>query len=608
MYQSETLSAVRDAAQTLTREGKVLAMGNAEFPLAIFANTYQVDAEPTNTELPQTEVVAVEDHFDDVNQDSTPAVDDTREAIVNNLFTAITKVQFNTTNVIIPAIKAMHSHFANLQQAVRQPEYSVKPWRYLAPHDSVVLVNHINTRYSNVKPKQSYQSFVLAPITADEIIEIMTVNNPHLEQETVTEWALQVGSDKLLAVWNSLFQTPEVVPSELSYLSADNAPFNVDELLAAYFLCGSYTDNPVQVPGQSVDLEDWEHQLKLLHEMFGFYLMRAYVRRLEYREAGELILKNEAINPINTRRAVVIVNGDVFDPWIVSGGDFQAVLGAAIENTGITELKHIVANSDALIARWHEIYPLIKQSAIDFAERQCVNDIIRTFREIAMTDILKERHIPDLEVRLKDALRYLRRDDYCNPYKVFSTLVCKVYFPESTYIDYLDAIDAYGQDFPKATVRELATQAMISLMAIFLGKQIKVEEFEAEIIEAEADEFSNGNLLASAVVDSEEEAEVVEVETAEEPEVELEESETPEDESDFTDDPEEEDPYAELESDASESESDVEEEDKVEEDENDFGDEPEVDELKDDAIEAKDSDEEAEQDEAESEDDDTPLA
>lgn len=514
MYQSETMDAVRDAAETLTREGKVLTTGNPEFPLAVFADTYKVDDEPTNTALPEEEVVAIEEHFDAINQDSTPAEDDTRESIVANLHTAVAKVQFNTTNIIIPAIKAMHTQYASMQASSSEPEYAVRAWRYLAPHNSATLVNHINTRYTQVQPKDSYRSFHLETQSADAIVEMMAVNNPHLEQEEVTEWALQVGTERLEAVWTSIFGSQGVVvPAGLPYLTAQGAPFNVDDILVAYFLCGHYIDNPVANSG--VDIDEWEHTLKILHEMFGFYLARAYTRRADAREQGQMILTNDATNPIDTRRAVVICNGDVFDPWVLAGGDIQAVLGAAVENSGVTDVRHLDANSAKFIARWHAVYPMIKQAAIDYSDRQRVNNVINTFREVGKSELLKERYSPETEAKLIEALRYIRRDDYDNPYKVFSSLICRVYFPEATYLEYLDAIDQYGQDFPKATVRELATQAMISLVAIFQAKQIVTELFMPEINPdgpEEPGQFQDTGLLAMADSDGEgEEAETTDM-------------------------------------------------------------------------------------------------
>lgn len=585
MYQSETMDAVRDAAQILTREGKVLTIGNPEFPLAVFADTYKVDDVPTNSELPNEEMVAVEDHFDEINQESTPSEDDARTSISTNLAAAVAKVQFNTTNVIIPAISAMHQFYAGMQSAASQPEYQVKGWRYLAPHNNPVLVNHVNTRYTNVPPKDAYKSFNLENVSAEAIIEMMAVNNPHMEQEEITEWALQVGAERIEAVWNSLFSSGgHVIPTGLPYLAAQNAPFNVDEILAAYFICGHYIDNPVVVPNVSVDLDDWEHSMKLLHEMFGFYLGRAYARRADWREQGVMILKNEAINPIATRRAVVVVNGDVFDPWVVGGGDIQAILGAAVENTGVTDVKYIDAGAQRFVQRWHDIYPLIQQAAIDYSDRQRINNVITAFREVGRQEPLKALYTAETEQRLTESLRYIRRDDYDNPYKVFSTLVCRVYFPESTYLEYLDEIDQHGITYPKADIRELATQATLSLVAMFLAKQIKVESFipEIDIEGTSGGPINDSGLLAIADTETEDEISVDETEVGvdettldvdsdvtETDDVQVDSDVVPEDvasetevEEDFGDvADEEEDPYADIEAaDAGEeTEDDIEE-------------------------------------------------
>lgn len=641
MYQSETMDAVRDAAETLTREGKVLTTGNPEFPLAVFADTYKVDAEPTNSELPPEEVVAIEEHFDEMNQESTSSEDDQRESIVSNLYTAVAKVQFNTTNIIIPAIKAMHKQYAGMQSTASEPEYAVRAWRYLAPHNSASLVNHINQRYTTVQPKDSLRSYHLETQTADAIIEMMAVNNPHLDQEEITEWALQVGSERLEAVWTSIFGSGGVViPSGLTYLSAMSAPFNVDEILAAYFMCGHYIDNPVS--GVDASIDEWEHTMKVLHEMFGFYLTRAYTRRADQREQGLMILTNEAVNPIDTRRAVVVCNGDVYDPWIIAGGDIQTILGACVENTGITDARHLDANAPKFIARWHAIYPMIKQAAIDFSDRQCINNVIEAFREVARSELLKERYTEESEANLIEALRYIRRSDYENPYKVFSSLICRVYFPEATYLEYLDAIDQYGQDFPKASVRELATQAMITLVAIFQAKQIVTEMFTPEIDpegEPEVGQFHDSGLLALSgdeaeseavstdmttegedlgTIEGEEDASTVVEEGGFESEPELDESnvddivsedgdgteveEVEEAEDDFVSEEVEEDPYAELEA----GETEEEESTDTEESEDDFVAEEESEAAGEAEEESVEESEEGEA-EAEEEEDETPL-
>lgn len=479
---SESLNAVRDAAQILTREGKVLTFTSTEFPLAVFADSYNVDEPAKPVEMTDELAASVEDHFEEVNEDSIAPVDESREALIENTHLGLSKTLFTTNNIIIPAIKDMHSYYSGLQSQSAQPEYRVEPFIYNEIHNSPVLVNHVNTRYSRVRPLQEYKTFRLEPIGADQIIEAVAVNNPHLEQEEVTEWALQMGSTTVENVWLSLFGSGNVVSmNSLPYLQLVAAPFNIDELTLAYFLCGQYMENPVAVPGQDVGIDEWTVTMQLLHECFGFYLARAYALRAEQRETGVLILRNEASDPINTRRAVVIVNNDVSAPWLVAGGDIQAVLGAAIDNPGLVHLEAIEKGREGFIKRWLAMYPLIKQAAIDYADRRSRDDVVATFLHMGRTTALKDLPIEELNSRMLAALRLLSREDLRNPYKTFSTLIVEVYFPNSNYKLFLEAIDEYGQDFPGATLRELNTQAIITLTAIFLAKQIKVEGYVPDI-------------------------------------------------------------------------------------------------------------------------------
>lgn len=565
---AESLNVVRSAAQMLTRDGKVLTFANAEYPLAQFANSYNVDETPQDVEMTDELAVSVENHFEEVNQDTLPIEDDSRASLIQNIHMGLAKTLFTTNNVIIPAIKDMHSYFAGLQSRTRQPEYRVEPFIYSEIHNNPVLVNHVNTRYSAVRPLQEYKTYRLDTISADQIIENIAVNNPHLEQEEVTEWALQMGSEKIEAVWNSLFGSGgQLNMNALPFMTMQAAPFNVDEIALAYFLCGNYMHEPVKTPDEEVDVGTWENTMELLHECFGFYLGRAYELRLQMRERGELILRNEAMNPIETRRAVVIVNNDVSGPWLIAGGDIQAVLGAAVDNPGITLVEQIDKGAASYIKRWLTIYPLIKQAAIDYADRQTRNDVVTTFLTMAREGKIKDLPVDEVDMRMQSALRGLGRDDLKNAYKTFATLIVDVYFPDTNYKMFLEAIDEYGQDFPGATLRELNTQAIITLTAIFLAKQITVSNYTpiidpnavadtGGVLDATEEDIDEG--IVAVVIDEESAPEAPEL-VVDDTEVvdnisEVEETEfagvpeepVEEDTSDFTGAEEEEDPYADL--------------------------------------------------------------
>ena len=482
MFNPDTLDAVRDAAQTLTEQERVLTIPNAEFPLAVYADGFNCESEGNQVAMSDDLAVAVEDHFVEHNVEAPANVNEEREALIANMHTAIAKIQFNTQNVIIPAIKAMATDYASRQNVTGQADCDVSTFNYDPIHNDPRLVNHIQTRYARVRPLPEYRTFMLRPIDAAAIIEMVSVNNPHLDQEQVTEWALRIPSQRIESVWSELFgEARGITVSNLSFINPNEFPFNLDELTLAYFICGHYIENPQDVPGESVTVEEWEQTTRLLHEMLGFYIIRAYENRLEMRESNTLVLRYDAHRPIENRRVTVVLNGDVAESWLIKGGSVEALLGAAIDGGNVVLAQAIDARSDYYIKRWTATYPLIKQAAMDHAESRRRQDVIDTFLSKVSNGPLAEKQIGNVSEILSSAMRYVRGEDLDNPYSVFCNLICRTYYTEPMYKMYLDAIDEYGQHFPGAELAELNTQALISLIAIFQAQQIKVEAFNPDV-------------------------------------------------------------------------------------------------------------------------------
>ncbi|QEM41939.1 hypothetical protein [Pseudomonas phage vB_PaeM_PS119XW] len=482
MFNPETLDAVRDAAQAFTEQERVLTIPNPEFPLAVYADGFNCETEGNKVAMSDELAASVEAHFVESNVEAPENVNEEREAIISNMHTAIAKIQFNTQNVIIPAIKAMATDYASRQNVSSQADCDVSTFNYDPIHNDPRLVNHIQTRYAKVRPLPEYRTFMLRPVDAATIIEMVSINNPHLDQEQVTEWALKIPAQRVENVWSELFGTARgLTVSNLSFINPNAFPFNLDELTLAYFICGHYIENPQEVPGESVTSEEWEQTVRLLHEMLGFYIIRAYENRLEMRESNTLVLRYEAHRPVENRRVLVTLNGDVAESWLVKGGSVEALLGAAIDGGNVVHAQGIDARADHYIKRWTATYPLIKQAALDYAESRRRQDVIDTFLAHCGEGPLREMNIGNVRELLATAMRFVRREDLDNPYCVFSNLICRTYYTEPMYKLYLDTIDEYGQNFPGAELRELNTQALISLIAIFQAQQIKVETFNPDV-------------------------------------------------------------------------------------------------------------------------------
>lgn len=492
MYCKETHSAVVPSARQLTDENKVLTFINDELPLAVFADSIEVDGRPNQVAFSNDLASSVEDFIENANENVVEVVTDEQEALIENFQAALAKIQFNTQNIIRPAIDTMVTNYNQMDNTLSSPDISVTRFDYNEIHSDPRLTAHVSTRYVNLKPNPEYRTFILNPKPASEIIQLVSNGNPHLDQTQVQQWLLSIpnSGQAIEQVWDTLFGNSRVlVPANISFINGINFPFGVDQLALAYMICGHLMDNPENVIGESdVSIEVWELTLRYLHEMLGFYLNRAYVRRLTEKEAGLLILDADARNPVATRKVHVVLNGDVATPFLERGGDIQAILGAVVSSDD-RYIEQITQNNELYIKRWLEVYPLIKQAALDYASANIRNNIIKAFRNGVIETDLKDRYIENFETSLQYATSQLAYADYKNPFIAFAKLICHTYFTDSVYWDYLNSIDEYSHAYPEASARELATQSLITLAVVWAAKQIRVETFKPDVDEEATRKF-----------------------------------------------------------------------------------------------------------------------
>lgn len=474
--------ALKQAAQIYTAANKVLTVENPEYPLAVFADSFVTGQLGEDFDNQEALTASVEEHFESVNQEPGEVALDEREALIANVHAGISAISFKANNEIIPAIKQQVDAYISLQNKALEADIRVDPFVYNPIHSEPRLTEHLSSRYSSITPLREYNTFILEPISAAEIIEAVTINNPHLDQTLATEWALALPVADIDTVWNELFgRTRAVNLVELTFLNSRKHPFNIDKLALAYFLAGHLIDNPRTVPGYSVDLEEWERTTTLLHEVLGYYLLQAYLQRAQDLELGTLVYHYDSNDAIRNGRVVVTIDNDVADTWFRNGGRVEAILGVAISGGTLYMASDITEQSETLIAKWNTVYPLIRQSTCDKAELEKRNHAYSVFIDyyLARPNRFGEDHNALRDAATK-AIRKVTSKELENPYCVFSKLICEVMYPEGSFKDYLDEINYYGEAFPEASIRELSTQSLISLAALFLAKQITVTQVQTD--------------------------------------------------------------------------------------------------------------------------------
>lgn len=501
---SATVQSVKLIAQQLTESSQVLVVPNPEYPVAQFAQGYTPDQAPTNTEVTPEMTASVEEHFGEMNDETVVTEEEVGADLISLVSGALAKIQYNVNNILCPSVDDMVRDFNERQQASTSADVRADIFRYNPIHSEPRLTTHLQN-YANVNPQANYRTFILNPASAEEIIEMVSINNPHAEREQVTEWLLGVDPEVITGTYAALFgRNRSLAAGDLPFVVGTNAPFNVDALVLAYFICGHLSENPTDVIAESVTQEDWYHTMRMLHEMLGAYVLRAYTRRAEDQRNGVLILRSESSNAIENRRLVVHLNGDVEPQWKAQSGDLSAVLGSALETEGSQTIDRLKERQTYFIQKFQNVYPLIKQAAEDHAERSRRKDMIESFCTIAVQGTLGELQVPDLRERALQAIRGVRPEQLCNEFLAFSKLICEIYFPESTYWDYVCTMDRCNEELGGGVNnRELATQALLSLYAAWAAGQIRVERYKPEVVAApEPLEEPTGGEAENAIEDA----------------------------------------------------------------------------------------------------------
>jgi len=487
MFSTSSPRIIAPLAQALTESQRVIALRSADLPLAAACESYTNHAEANKVAYSHRLATVSQEDFIADNAVPTMTQEAGFERQVELMATGLKGVTYTARNIIIPAVDQLTEAYLNRQSVHQAPEINLVVWKYAGVHNEPGLVNHVQTRYARVQAQREYKSYLLGTRSAEAIIEMAAVNNPHLDQEAVTQWLLGMGVERITAVWQALFNsTRGFSPNMLEFTQLHRLPQTSDELLLAYCLCGHLKDNPVDDAGESVGIEEWNQSLQMLHEYFGSLLLRAYERRVDDAQRGILVYRNQAVEPVKTLTVRVEVNGDVYSSFAERGIMPEVLLGAAVYESHLRSGEDLLQVKDTLAQRWNRLYPLMRQASADRAQAQRRQDVIKTVRSEfgALSEQLTGQVAWDdesLATNLAVAVRNLSQEDLENPFALFAKVVCQLFYTNPIYHEFLLAFRNYSVKHPEASARELALYSLIEVSAIWLAGQSKVVEFTPQV-------------------------------------------------------------------------------------------------------------------------------
>lgn len=477
---------VNTVARALTEGNRLVALKSEYAPVTEMTRSLQAPISPNGVGFCARVALESEEALVKANEIIVGADQEAIEDQVETLTRQINAMVFTARNVIVPTVDNLVNDYTNRTVNLAQPSVSVNVFKYNAVHSSAALVNHLMSKYAQIQAFAEYRTFMLNKRSAEDIITLVSENNPHLDQQAVVEWLLEVGAERITSVFNALFATSRSFEaSKVGFMRPSNLPQQIDELLLAYCLAGALRDKPEDVVGESVSLKEWEKHLDILHELLGHRLLKAYERRAQDVKNGRLILQSDAADAMETGVVSVLVNEDVYTSWLSAGGDVQALLGAARYEPHLVTTTDIQAVSESLVKRWERYYPVLRQTISDKAKRERRNiaaAVIADTRNQAVEGF-PTLDPQTLKTNLDAELRALKDEHLENPFRLFTELVCRVYYRnQPLYLEFFESMERYAKVHPEATGRELAIESVIEMVASWLASQITTVDYKPLVV------------------------------------------------------------------------------------------------------------------------------
>lgn len=477
---------VNTVARALTEGNRLVTLKSEYAPVTEMTRSLQAPITPNGVGFCSRVALESEETLVKANEIIVGADQESIEDQVETLTRQVNAMVFTARNVIVPTVDNLVNDYTNRISTIAQPAVSVNVFKYHAVHSSAALVNHLMSKYAHIQAFAEYRTFMLNPRSAEDIITLVSENNPHLDQQTVVEWLLEVGAERISAVFKAMFtNSRSFEANRVSFMLPNNLPQQVDELLLAYCLAGALIDKPEDVIGESVTLQEWEKHLGILHELIGHRLLKAYERRSTDVKNGRLVIQSDAADAMQTGVVSVLVNEDVYTNWLHDMGDVQALLGAARFEPHLTTVAAIQEASESLVARWERYYPVLRQAINDNAKRSRRNiaaAVITDVRSQAVEGFPSlDPHV--LKTNLDNELRALKDEDLENPFRLFTILVCRIYYRDQPlYVEFFESMERYAKIHPEATGRELAIESVIEMVASWLASQITTVNYKPLVI------------------------------------------------------------------------------------------------------------------------------
>lgn len=378
----------------------------------------------------------------------------------------------NTVNPMVNNLVEQITKYSDqLKQQIRLP-VTIEPYFTKPIISSPVLASMV----------QNYASIPFVRVQ----LKSLNVERPVSFRETVMTGASSIdaeimdfidsiGGDKVIEeLWNIVFSKSTMNFTDLGQLIEPHY-INDNNAVILFLISRRYHSDVPE--GTDMDLSQWQLYMSSIRSQCGRAINAIIKRKNTVNELNVLVAKNNTIVADNNISGFIVVNGEVWNRWLKSGGTPELLLGAALVTYSF-DYKSLLANKETYERGWANYFSLLKskQDADTFSE-------LVKFTKVALNDA--KNSIPEdkrmmeentIKTYLGQNLANLRPEDFNDLHRTMRRIVCKSFFRYTDAEKILVGIENVTAKHPDMDIREAALLATIDYVSEWVCKSFEVLE------------------------------------------------------------------------------------------------------------------------------------
>lgn len=406
---------------------------------------------------------------------------DLMEAVVERVYTAVSNYLLYTRTTVVPMIN-------EFIEGIRVPLENAGRANTL---DLEIVTHNLPLVYTNPRIIEEVSRAKDIPFLNEPLGVGIPTQNYETVQELiktgvasvdaqVEEMCKKIGPDKLVTIVNDIFSYPSVSTSLIEYLRR-----GPEYPIIAWLVARKHWDKVIE--GTSITLSQYTDRMVKIRDQAAKQILDAlYVFEMD-QKAG-ILIKSYG-KPIRfagrTISSQIVVNQPVYEQWLKSGGDNNALFGSVVSGNGAIRVEDIDKNLSQYQEAWQN-YMTVNATIESMNRFTACKNIVRAEMgdtlAAASHDVAPPQNRQTIMAAFEEELAKTKEDDLRDVPNWVMRLITKSIFAHTDAYCILHALHQVRMANPKMSADEAADIAGALYVADWISAQFKIVGLQSPVV------------------------------------------------------------------------------------------------------------------------------